>query len=148
MATLTKEMENLFKEQTILGKKEKFCVYLATATRDGIPNVVPIGGAHLVDNSTVVIPDNYLNKTRKNIEENPQVALVVSDEGKHDGYQFKGKIEMVKEGPIFDETRKLMAAFSKKAGIDPPIVPQAAAVLRIEEVYTVKPGREAGKRLI
>ena len=149
MAKITKEMRGLFEEQTRHGKKrEKFCVYLATATKDGIPNVIPIGGARLLDDGAIVFPDNYLNKTRKNIAENPEAAIVVSDEGEHDGYQFKGKIEMVTKGPIFEETKKLVEAFSQKAGINPPIVLQAAAVLKIEEVYAVKPGREARKRLL
>lgn len=148
MVKLTKEMENLFKEQTGLTRKQKFCVYLATADQAGIPNVVPIGGSRLLDDETIVIPDNFLNKTKKNIEKNPKAAIVVSDEEKHDGYQFKGKIKFEYSGPIFEGTVKFMRDFSKTAGIDPPIVPRGAAVFKIEEVYTVKPGKEAGKRLI
>jgi len=148
MAKLTKEIENLFKEQTGLTKKQKFCVYLATATRDGIPNVVPIGGSRLRGEETIVIPVNFLNKTKNNIEENPRVAIVVSDEEKHDGYQFKGKIKIEYSGTIFEETEKFMRDFSKAADIDPPILPKGAAVFTIEEVYSVKPGKDAGNRLI
>ncbi len=148
MAKPTKEMENLFKEQTMLTKKQKFCVYLATASKDGVPNVVPIGGSRLLDNETIVIPDNYLNKTKKNIEENPKAAIVVTDEEKHDGYQFKGEIKIEYSGPIFEDTEKFMRDFCKAAGIDPPILPRGAAVFTIEEIYAIKPGEEAGKRLI
>ncbi|HEX3014510.1 MAG TPA: pyridoxamine 5'-phosphate oxidase family protein, partial [Methanobacterium sp.] len=40
-------------------------VFFATATADGTPNVVPIGFARPIDNKTIMIVDNYMNKTRK-----------------------------------------------------------------------------------
>lgn len=47
---------------------EKDLVFLATATEDGIPNVVPIGFARPLDENTILIADNYMNKSRKNLE--------------------------------------------------------------------------------
>nr|WP_243687132.1 pyridoxamine 5'-phosphate oxidase family protein [Methanobacterium formicicum] len=58
---------------------EKDLVFLATASSEGIPNVVPIGFARPIDNGSILIADNYMNKTRKNIEENPNVAIVTKD---------------------------------------------------------------------
>ncbi|MGZ7119177.1 MAG: pyridoxamine 5'-phosphate oxidase family protein, partial [Methanobacterium sp.] len=46
-------------------------IFFATATEDGVPNVVPIGFARPLDEKTIMIVDNYMNKTRKNLEENP-----------------------------------------------------------------------------
>ena len=55
---------------------EKDLVFLATASEDGIPNVVPIGFARPVDENIILIADNYMNKTRSNIESNPWIFLV------------------------------------------------------------------------
>ncbi|MGZ7117659.1 MAG: pyridoxamine 5'-phosphate oxidase family protein, partial [Methanobacterium sp.] len=54
-------------------------IFLATATKDGVPNVVPIGFARPLDEKTIMIVDNYMNKTRKNLEENPKASLVPRD---------------------------------------------------------------------
>jgi len=43
---------------------EKDLVFLSTASPDGIPNVVPIGFARPIDEDTILIADNYMNKTR------------------------------------------------------------------------------------
>ena len=51
---------------------EKDLIFLATASPDGTPNVVPIGFARPIDEDTILIADNYMNKTRKNLEQNPQ----------------------------------------------------------------------------
>ena len=72
-------------------------VFLATATADGTPNVVPIGFARPIDNKTIMIVDNYMNKTRKNLENNPKASLVVRDASKAP-YQFKGTVEIVESG--------------------------------------------------
>jgi len=52
---------------------EKNLVFLATSSKDGIPNVVPVGFARPIDDETILIADNYLNKTRKNLDENPKL---------------------------------------------------------------------------
>ncbi len=55
---------------------EKDLVFLATTSNEGIPNVVPIGFARPIDNTSILIADNYMKKTRENIEENPNVSIV------------------------------------------------------------------------
>ena len=78
---------------------EKDLVFLATASSEGIPNVVPIGFARPINNGSILIADNYMNKTRQNIEENPNVAIVTKDAQKNP-YQFKGKAEIFESGKI------------------------------------------------
>ncbi len=68
--TMTKEMMDAL---------EKDLVFLATATPDGVPNVVPIGFARPIDEETILIADNYMNKTRKNLEINHWISLVTKD---------------------------------------------------------------------
>jgi predicted pyridoxine 5'-phosphate oxidase superfamily flavin-nucleotide-binding protein len=77
--------------------------YVATSANDGKPNVVPIGLAEVVDDTHVMIVDVFMNKTRKNIEENQQVAFAVTDSAKLQAWQFKGNASVVTSGELFDK---------------------------------------------
>ena len=115
-------------------------VFLATATADGTPNVVPIGFARPIDNKTIMIVDNYMNKTRKNLEKNPKASLVVRDASKAP-YQFKGTVEIVESGKYFDE------AVDWATSVMSQLAPKAAILLKVEEIYSVQPGPDAGSKV-
>ena len=68
MVKLTAEMKEAF------GKMKVFPV--ATATKDGMPNVIPLGIAELVSDDTVWFVDNFMNKTLSNIQGQSQDRLL------------------------------------------------------------------------
>lgn len=115
-------------------------VFLATATDGGVPNVVPIGFARPIDNKTIMIVDNYLNKTRKNLESNPKASLVPRDASKCP-YQFKGSVEIIESGKYFDEAVDWATSVMSK------LSPKAAVLLKVEEIYSVQPGPDAGSKV-
>ncbi len=115
-------------------------VFLATATKEGVPNVVPIGFARPIDNKTIMIVDNYLNKTRKNLESNPKASLVPRDASKCP-YQFKGSVEIVESGKYFDD------AVDWATSVMSQLAPKAAVLLKVEEIYSVQPGPDAGSKV-
>ncbi len=49
----------------------------ATASNDGIANVVPIKFLKVIDNTTLWITDNYFNKTLNNLQTNPRAAFYI-----------------------------------------------------------------------
>jgi len=114
-------------------------VFFATATKEGVPNVVPIGFARPIDNKTIMIVDNYLNKTRKNLEDNPKASLVPRDASKCP-YQFKGTVEILTSGKVFDDAVDWATSVMSK------LAPKAAVILNVEEIYTVQPGPDAGSK--
>lgn len=116
-------------------------VFFATATKEGVPNVVPIGFARPIDNKTIMIVDNYLNKTRKNLEDNPKASLVPRDASKCP-YQFKGTVEILTSGKIFDDAVDWATSVMSK------LAPKAAVILNVEEIYTVQPGPDAGSKVV
>ena len=61
MARLTDEMKELFLEQKMYS--------VATSSKSGIPNVVPIARAKLLDDETILLCE-YMNKTITNLREN------------------------------------------------------------------------------
>lgn len=129
---LTEEMKDAIEKDNV--------VFFATATPDGVPNVVPIGFARPIDDNTILVVDNYLNKTRKNLEDNPKASLVVRDASKAP-YQFKGTVEIVESGKYFDD------AVDWATSVMSQLAPKAAVLLKVEEIYSVQPGPEAGKKV-
>ncbi|HOO27002.1 MAG TPA: pyridoxamine 5'-phosphate oxidase family protein, partial [Lachnospiraceae bacterium] len=53
----------------------------ATASADGVPNIVPIHSKHLVPGNKVLISDQFMNKTKHNILQNPYGTLLIRDSG-------------------------------------------------------------------
>jgi len=119
---------------------EKDLVFLATASPDGVPNVVPIGFARPIDKDTILIADNYMNKTRQNLEINPLISLVTKDATKCP-FQFKGKVELFESGKYFD----IVTEWGENAMTK--LTPKAAILMKVEEIYSVMPGPEAGKKI-
>lgn len=48
---------------------------VATASKDGCPNVVPMTFVKALDDFRLLVADNYMDKGAVNLEENPQVAI-------------------------------------------------------------------------
>ena len=49
--------------------------WLATATKDGTPNVVVVAAVRLLDDESLLISDQFFLKTLANLKENPKVAV-------------------------------------------------------------------------
>jgi len=115
-------------------------VFLATSSKNGTPNAVPVGAFKLLDDETMLISDQYFKKTLANIKENPKVA--VSYWGEKGGFQIKGTVTVHTNDEIF----KKDAAWVKE--LKPNLVAKSAIVLKITDVYQVKPGPDAGKKIL
>ncbi len=119
---------------------EKDLVFLATASTDGVPNVVPIGFARPIDEETILIADNYMNKTRQNLENNPRISIVTKDATKCP-FQFKGKVKIFESGKYFD----IVTEWGQNAMTK--LTPKAAILMHVEEIYSIQPGPDAGKKI-
>ena len=124
-------------------------IAVATAAKDGIPNNVPIGFCFATGDDTLVLVDNYFLKTRKNMEANPWVSITFWDtdesSGKpitHAGFQLKGRVASIEtSGKLYEE----MKAKVKAIRADFPV--KAVMPVKIEEIYDVKAGPNAGKKI-
>lgn len=135
MAQMTARMQELF--NTIR------TAILSTATPDGTPNAVPVGAKKIIDSETILISDQFLNKTLANMQANPQAALTFW-EGR-EGYQLKGHVTIETSGQRYEETARWIQERSEKTGF--PLKSKGAVILHIEEIFGVSPGPGAGKRL-
>jgi uncharacterized protein len=115
-------------------------VFLATSSKKGTPNVVPIGAFKLLDDETLLISDQFFNKTLQNMKENPEIAL--SWWGEKGGYQFKGSVTLHTNDEVFRKDVTWMKE------IRPNLTPKSAIIMKIFAVYQVKAGADAGKKLL
>ncbi|NLA40628.1 MAG: flavin-nucleotide-binding protein [Smithella sp.] len=114
--------------------------FLATASKDGIPNAIPIGAFKFLDDETLLISDQYFNKTLKNLQENPKISLVWW--GEKNGFQVKADITIHTEGEIFRRNVEWVR------GIKETLRPKSAIVGKITDVYLIKSGPDAGKKIL
>ena len=132
MAKVTDEIKESLKTTKI--------AYLATATKDGVPNVVPIAAVKFLDNETLLISDQYFGKTLNNLRENPKIALTWW--GEKDGFQIKADITIHTDDDIFREDVRWVKS------IKDTLNPKSAIVAKITAVYAVKSGADAGKQIV
>jgi len=135
MAKMTERMKELFEK---VG-----AVVLGTSTSSGIPNVVPVGTKKIIDDETILISNQFFNKTLANMKSNPQVSVTYW-EG-HEGYQLKGTVTIETTGKRYEETARWIEDMGTRAGF--PLKSKGAIILKIEEIYGVAPGPGAGKQL-
>ena len=72
---------------TALKKTAPTCI--ATASPEGIPNLVYVTYIKAVDDETLVVADNKFDKTRKNLDTNPVMSVAVLDPDTRKAYQLK-----------------------------------------------------------
>ena len=132
MVKVTQEIKESLKATKVM--------YLSTASKDGLPNVVPIGAVKFLDDETLLISDQFFNKTLANLQENPKIALAWW--GEKEGYQVKADITIHTEGEIFRQNVEWVK--SLKATLNP----KSAIVGKITSAYIVKAGPDAGKQIL
>ena len=113
------------KEVSDAWKQKEDAVILTTVNLNGLPNSIYATCVSKFDDETLVVADNYFNKTQKNILDGSKGTLLfITKDGK--SYQIKGSFNYLTEGKIFDDMKKWNP--EKHPG-------HAAAVLKVEEVY-------------
>ena len=134
MVKLTAEMKEAF------GKMKVFP--MATASKDGTPNVIPIGIVELVNDETIWVTDNFMNKTLSNLRTNPKIALYVWGPEIKGCFQIKGVASIRSSGKEYDEMREKI---NRK---NPALPARSLIIVRITEVFECQPGPKAGSKIL
>jgi len=114
----------------------------ATASKDGKPNGVPIGIAGIISDDEILLADNFMLKTRRNLEENPFAAVSYWSGEDRYGYQLKGRTRIETSGKAYDDMARSME--ERKM----PFKPKAVVILTVEEAYYIGSGKDSGTNLI
>jgi predicted pyridoxine 5'-phosphate oxidase superfamily flavin-nucleotide-binding protein len=139
MAKLTAEMKEAFSKMKIFP--------VATASKDGTPNVIPIGIVELIDDQTIWITDNFMNKTLDNLKANPKIAFYVWGPEIKGCFQIKGHVTLKTSGKEYEEMK---AKVNKKY----PMLPaRSLIIVKIDDVFecstsVIKPGAIPGSKLL
>ena len=134
MVAITEDIKEIMKSQRIFP--------LATASKDGVPNVVPVGMLFIGEDEKIWVIDNFFDKTLANIKENPEVAIYMwSPEHKGDSYQVKGKATVINSGEEYEK-----AVFFARAKMEGAPAKNLIKV-DVTDIYYVTPGPNAGKKL-
>ncbi len=101
-------------------------VVLSTVDDQGVPNSIYATCVGKFDDETLVVADNYFDKTRKNLLSGSRGSLLFIT-GDGEAFQVKGTLKYHSEGPVFDDMKSWNPA--KHPG-------HGAAALKVEEVYS------------
>ncbi|MDD1686388.1 pyridoxamine 5'-phosphate oxidase family protein [Methanoregula sp.] len=134
MVKLSAEMKEAF------GKMKIFPV--ATASKEGTPNVVPIGVVELISDDTIWIVDNFMNKSLENLRANPKIALYIWGPEIKGCFQIKGNATIKTSGKDFDLMKEKI---NKK---NPALPARSLIIVKITEVFECQPGPKAGSRIL
>ena len=115
-------------------------IFLATCSKAGVPNVVPMGAFKILDDETVLLSDQFMQKSLANMKENPRVAI--SYWGEKGGFQLKGTVTLHTDDQVFKDDVTWVK------GLKATLNPKTAIVMKITDVYVVKPGPDAGKKIL
>ncbi len=134
MVKLTAEMKEAIQKMKIFP--------VATASKDGTPNVVPIGIVELVSDDTIWITDNFMNKSLENLKSNPKIATYIWGPEIKGCFQIKGHVTIKTSGKEYDEMK---AKINKK---NPALPARSLLIVKITDVFECKPGATAGAKLV
>ena len=133
MAKITPEIKEVTENTRIFA--------LATASKDGVPNVAYIRFGKIFTDDELLFIDNFMLKTRKNIDENPKVAVLVWGKDSSKAFQFKGTARVETSGDTFDKGMQWVSS------INPKLNPKAVVVVKIDDIYISTAGANAGKKV-
>ncbi|MBN2101064.1 pyridoxamine 5'-phosphate oxidase family protein [Candidatus Dojkabacteria bacterium] len=108
---------------------EKEAVAVGTVNKDGSPNVIAIAYARVVSVDKVVITDNFMKVTNRNVQRDPRICLCVWDKDWKEGYKFAGKAEYKTSGK--------WAEYVKGMKENKGFAAKGAIVVKVEEISSL-----------
>ncbi len=107
---------------------------VATASKEGVPNVAPKGSLTVYDEEHLVYADLVPGRTARNVGENPHVSILVVDPQTMKGYQIKGTAKVEKDIQI----RELSCELFRAVPIRVP-EPKEVTMIKVEDVTGLAP---------
>ena len=104
-------------------------VSLATVTDEGKPNVIGVAFVRVVSEEQILITDNYMNQTIKDISQNKNICLLVWDSEMH-GYKLVGEAEYHATG----EWKKYVEAMEENRGLPA----KGAIIVKVSKIIPSK----------
>jgi uncharacterized protein len=129
VAVLTEQMQKLVNSRRC---------FLATASKDGVPNIGPKGSVIVLDNSTLAFGELTAKQSYKNLLENPRVAIAVVDHDKSSGYRFTGSVKLETGGELYEQFARRFSEMKLPK-------PVAAVKVNVEGIYDLSAKNPGGR---
>lgn len=105
--------------------------FVATASKNGKPNVSPKGSFRVLDDEHVAFAEIASPGTIANLKENPQVEVMVFDPATWGGCRIRGKAEILESGDLFESFKSQFAPLKMKV--------HSAIKIAVEDVAIMPP---------
>ncbi|HFW3114557.1 TPA: pyridoxamine 5'-phosphate oxidase family protein [Salmonella enterica subsp. diarizonae serovar 61:r:-] len=112
----------------------------ATTGEDGMPDIGPKRSLRVYSDEALIYNENTGGRTLKNIRAGSKMAVAVIDRENRDGYRFICTPVIYEDGEPYQNALD----FAQNNGMPQPL---CAVVLQIDEVYSLRSGADAGKKL-
>ena len=92
--------------------------WVTTCSVEGVPNASIVSIVHYVDSGRVALTRQFINKTRINLDANPQAQVIVVSPATGDQYALDLRyLRTESEGPIFDAVEANLDAIASMTGM-------------------------------
>ncbi len=108
-------------------------VLVGSVDSKGVPNIAPRFVLAVIEDERLLFADAFQNKTFDNIKAWRKVAISIMDRETMGGFQLKGDAEEVTDKNLVAQANAKLRQFGITAK------PQRAWMLRVNEVYSLKP---------
>ncbi|MDJ7444470.1 pyridoxamine 5'-phosphate oxidase family protein [Salmonella enterica] len=112
----------------------------ATTGEDGLPDIGPKRSLRMYNDTTLIYNENTGGRTLQNIRAGSKMAVAVIDRENRDGYRFICTPVIVEDGDAYQNAQD----FAQNNGMQQPL---CAVVLQIDEIYSLRSGADAGKKI-
>jgi len=107
----------------------------ATCSKDGTPNIAYLSQVNFVDNEHVALSYQFFNATRRNIMDNPCVALMVTSPVTMLQYRLRLQyLHTETTGPLFESMKAKLAGIASHVGMSGVFRLLGADVCRVLEI--------------
>lgn len=127
---------------------------VATSDGRGMPNVTYVSQVYYVDDQHVALSCQFFNKTRRNLDVNPNAAVELYDPVTFQAYRLRLRfLRSEKTGPLFDTMSMRIQAIASHTGMEGVfrlIAADVFEVLKVERVdgfLTSEPSLESGEEV-
>ncbi len=111
---------------------------LATASADGVPNIMYLSRAHKVDDERIALSNQFMSKTARNLAANPRADLLLCDPHTHDEYRLTLQYERTdRRGHVFDRLRADIESLAALVGMQDVFRLRAADIFRVLSIEAV-----------
>jgi adenylate cyclase len=108
---------------------------IATASRDGSPNVTHLSRVFYVDDNHVALSNQFFSKTTRNLAENPYASVLLIDPLKFHEYRLFLKYERTeRRGPLFERMEADIEAVAAITGMSGIFKLKSADIYRVVQL--------------